>query len=500
MSAPAPRDTRRTPSWPTLAALAVTALWLAWNLGAGSLVDSDDALYAQMAREAVASGDWLTFTYHGVPVFEKPPLALWALAASQALLGEGEAALRLPALLAALGLLGVAASLTRRLAPGHAWAPALAVLVLGGSWTFTFHARGSMTDPLFALAGTGALLAALLAREWPRLAWLPGWLLGLAILTKWVMAVVFVPPIVLALLGPAAAPRLRVRQLLAPAAIALAVPLPWVLHQTLTHGSAFWHDLGWYHVVHRARSPLVGEVGLVDAVANLFEREGPPALAWLAAIPVLIRRPLLAAWAACALAPFLLAATHLLHYVLPALAALAVAAGLGLGKALGRVGPAGVLLVAALGARSTAPLVLHPDFSPDEKRFGAEVRALGEQVGPALVYDAHDVAISWYAGRPFRLLCRDPKLHGILKDIPILARPALVLPPEASLATLAATDRPMALLVPLPFRERFEAEAAAAGLTWTWEPGRRYALALASTRADRSAGPPPDRPRGPDGP
>ena len=480
MSAPPPPARRPPARWPTWLALLLAAGWLSWNLDAGSLVDSDDALYAQMAREALASGDWLTFTYHGAPVFEKPPLALWALAASQALFGEGEAALRLPALLAALGLLAVLAALVRRLAPGHPGAPPLAVLLLAGSWTFTFHARGSMTDPLFVLTGTAALLAALGVRERPRRASAVGLLLGLAILTKWVMAVVFVPPILWVLLGPGTGTRLRPPQLVVPALVALAVPLPWVLHQTLTHGADFWHDLGWYHVINRARSPLVGDIGLTDAVADLFEREGGLAVAWLAALVPMVRRPLLAVWAACALAPFVLGATHLLHYVLPALPALAAAAAFGLAAVVPRWSAIVAAVVAVVGAWTTSPLVLNPDFAPDEKRFGAEVRALGDRVASPLVYDAHDTAISWYAGRPFRLLCRDPKLYGILKSIPILARPALVLPPDLSLATAASPDKLTALLVPLPFRERFEAEARAAGLTWTWEPGRRYGLALAT--------------------
>jgi 4-amino-4-deoxy-L-arabinose transferase-like glycosyltransferase len=470
----------RARRWSSLLALLAAASWLSWNLDAGSLVDSDDALYAQMAREAVRSGDWLTFTYHDTPVFEKPPLALWALATSQALFGEGEAALRLPALLASLALLAVTWRVTRRLAPGVSGVGALAVLILAGSWTFTFHARGSMTDPLFVLCGTGALLAALAARQRPAAAPWVGLLLGLAALTKWVMAGVFVPPVLLALVGPGASPRLPWRKLALIAGLALLVPLPWVLHQTVTHGAAFWHDLGWYHVVNRARSPLVGEIGLTDAVADLFEREGPLALAWLAGLLALVRWPLLAVWAGAALAPFLLAATHLLHYVLPALPALAVAAALVLARTLRRAWPLAALVGLALAAWTTAPLIRSPDFSPDEERFGADVRALGAQVGAALVYDAHDVAISWYAGRPFRLLCRDPKLYGILKGIPILARPGLALPPETPLAEAASKTRRTAVLVPLPFQERFEAEARTAGLTWTWTPGRRYGLALAS--------------------
>jgi len=468
--------------------LAVVALGLAlgWNLWAGSLVDSDDALYAQMAREAVASGDWLTFTYHGTPVFEKPPLALWALATSQALLGEGEAALRLPAWLASVATLGLLAWLVRRLAGGGLIAPLGALLALAGSWTFAFAARGSMTDPLFVALGLGALCLALDARAHPGRLLGVGLLLGLALLTKWVMVVVWLPPVAWALLraDPEGRP-FPWRRVWAGVALGAVVALPWFVHQTLAHGAAFWDDLFWYHVVTRARSPLVGAIDLSDALADLIEREGLLLLAWLAGLVALVRQPLLGVWAASALVPFLLGSTHLRHYTLPGLPALAAGVGLALAR-LPRAAALGALVaLGALGVWSNAGQLAHPDFSPDERRFGAEVRAYDEArgVGAAYVYNAHDVAISWYAGRPFRLIARDPRLHGILSGIPILARPRLVVPPDQPLASLLAPSGGTAFLVPAPFREAFGAELGALDVDVAASAGRRYDLVLVTPRS-----------------
>jgi 4-amino-4-deoxy-L-arabinose transferase-like glycosyltransferase len=52
---------------PVLLFLAAAAVVLSWNLGQGSLMPSDDAIYAQAAREALADGRLLDVTWQGRP-------------------------------------------------------------------------------------------------------------------------------------------------------------------------------------------------------------------------------------------------------------------------------------------------------------------------------------------------------------------------------------------------------------------------------------------------
>lgn len=65
---------------------------LAWfyMLGARTLVPTDEGRYAEMAREMVASGDWITLRLNGIKYFEKPPLQNWMNAISFTLFGLGE--------------------------------------------------------------------------------------------------------------------------------------------------------------------------------------------------------------------------------------------------------------------------------------------------------------------------------------------------------------------------------------------------------------------------
>ena len=75
-------------------ALVFAVLWFP-NLDGRKLVRPDEARYAEIAREMVATGDWLTPRLNGYKYFEKPPLQYWATAAAFTAFGIGEWAARL---------------------------------------------------------------------------------------------------------------------------------------------------------------------------------------------------------------------------------------------------------------------------------------------------------------------------------------------------------------------------------------------------------------------
>lgn len=63
-------------------------------LGYRDLIDPDEGRYAEIAREMLNSGNWITPRLNGFKYFEKPPLQYWGSAISMALLGETNAAAR----------------------------------------------------------------------------------------------------------------------------------------------------------------------------------------------------------------------------------------------------------------------------------------------------------------------------------------------------------------------------------------------------------------------
>ena len=98
----------------TLPLLLLAALTFFAGLGRGAITDSDEAFYAESAREMVASGDWLTPHYNYEPRFQKPVLYYWVTAATYVVLGPTEFGARLWAAMAGFGLVLVTAAAGRR--------------------------------------------------------------------------------------------------------------------------------------------------------------------------------------------------------------------------------------------------------------------------------------------------------------------------------------------------------------------------------------------------
>ena len=67
-------------------------------------MDDVDAVQAQIARNMLTSGDWVTARLDGVPYLEKAPLIYWLIAISFKIFGAHDWAARLPIALSAMGL------------------------------------------------------------------------------------------------------------------------------------------------------------------------------------------------------------------------------------------------------------------------------------------------------------------------------------------------------------------------------------------------------------
>jgi 4-amino-4-deoxy-L-arabinose transferase-like glycosyltransferase len=88
-----------------LLALLLLLLWFL-PLGAWRLFGPDEGRYAEIPREMVATGDWVTPRLNAIKYFEKPPLQYWATAAAFEAFGVHDWTARLwPALSGALGVL-----------------------------------------------------------------------------------------------------------------------------------------------------------------------------------------------------------------------------------------------------------------------------------------------------------------------------------------------------------------------------------------------------------
>src|SRR5438552_14503510 len=69
-----------------------------------SLMDDVDAVQAQIARNMLQSGDWVTAHLDGIAYLEKSPLKYWLMAVSFAIFGVRDWAARLPLALSSIAL------------------------------------------------------------------------------------------------------------------------------------------------------------------------------------------------------------------------------------------------------------------------------------------------------------------------------------------------------------------------------------------------------------
>jgi len=338
---------RSRKSWLTdllLLALVFAAL-LGPSIGRRALWEPDEGRYAEIPREMVATGDYLTPRINGIKYFEKPPLVYWATAAAIRIAGTSEAAVRSPiALFALLG--GIAVYLAGRRLFGRsaglwgALALATSPLYLGLGQVL------SLDMPVSALL-TAALLAFLLAVREP-----PGWnrrlllwafyaAAALAVLSKGLIGVL-IPALVIGTWILLTRQWRLIPVALAPTGILvfLAIAAPWHLLASRAHPEFAWfyfvheHFQRYLTKVHNRYEPpwyfvpvLLG--GLLPWTLFL-----PQALksAWRADSVERRETIFFALWAALVFGFFSLSDSKLMPYVLPAVPPLALLVGRWLGS------------------------------------------------------------------------------------------------------------------------------------------------------------------------
>lgn len=201
MSGPSPPGSRDPERELRLGDIGWIVLFVALLIGSGiGLRDpwpADEPRFASLARDMVASGDWLIPRVGGDLYQDKPPLFFWLLALAYAATGSVRASFLLPSLLAALASAVLLYDIARRL---HGRAAGLAAaLTLVCSLQFLQTMRGAQIDPTLLALTTLSLWALLrhlvLGPDW-RLAFTGAVAAGLGVITK---GVGFLPLLLLAI-------------------------------------------------------------------------------------------------------------------------------------------------------------------------------------------------------------------------------------------------------------------------------------------------------------
>jgi 4-amino-4-deoxy-L-arabinose transferase-like glycosyltransferase len=327
--------THRLPPRPTAVLLGLVLALLAFRLGEVPLLGPDEPRYARVAVEMHRAGEWVTPTLGGEPWLEKTPLYYWLAGAAFSVLGETEAAARLPSVLAALLLVGATALFGARL---YGTGAGLHAGFVAGTSLLPFaYGRAASMDMLLAATVTAAIglagLRALGIAGRPAVVAAAA-LAGLATLAKGPLGLLL-PLLVLGGYVLATRQWRLAREMAAPAAVAalVVVAAPWYVAIFLDQGRHFLDVFILDHNVQRFASTVHNHPGpawyyLPVLLAGLFPWSGlaVPALVRLA--PRASRRDLFVLlWLALPLAFFSLAGSKLPGYVLPCVPPLAILMG-----------------------------------------------------------------------------------------------------------------------------------------------------------------------------
>ncbi len=163
------------------------------GLGSYPLLDPDEGRYAEIPREMLESGDFITPRLNYVKYFEKPPLFYWLTAGSMALFGQKEWAVRLVPALAGFLTFLLVMGFGKRLFNGRTGVMAAWIYLTG--MIPLILARMPIIDGVFSLFLTAAWGTWHLGYQSPGKRFRQGWYciswacLGMAVMTKGIAAI-----------------------------------------------------------------------------------------------------------------------------------------------------------------------------------------------------------------------------------------------------------------------------------------------------------------------
>jgi 4-amino-4-deoxy-L-arabinose transferase-like glycosyltransferase len=325
--------------------LVLGLLLMATGLGFRDPWPPDEPRFALVAQDMLRSGDWLIPRVGGDLYADKPPVFFWLIAVATSLTGSLRVGFLMPSLLAGLGTVLLTYDLVRRARGREAGFAAGFVLLL--TFQFVWQARQAQIDAtlcFFTTLGLYGLLRHLClgpARGW----FLAGWAAaGLGVITKGVgflPLLALLPFIVLMRRGwPAPVPRIRGLGLAGFASMLLAIGMWFVpmivatsaggdlldyrneilFRQTVTRYADAWHHHGPIYYYFVQIIPLFW-LPLIALTPWLWPR-------WRAALrdrDTLVA--VLLAWVVIVVLFFTSSSGKRSLYVLPAIPALAMAAG-----------------------------------------------------------------------------------------------------------------------------------------------------------------------------
>jgi 4-amino-4-deoxy-L-arabinose transferase-like glycosyltransferase len=267
--------------------------WNLWNVGiASGYIDpllhfgaQDEATYTREAITMTREGGWMTPTFLGRWVFEKPPLLMWLSALSMKLFGIGPFQARLPVVFAGALICALCFVIVRR---ERSLAAAIAAAAMAlSSQILMIMSRHNMTDILLAAAGMCAFAILVPDPELSEPTSFAGFVFAAA---AGIMAKSIAGILVLAVMGAVVAVgRRRIARASIAAFSSILLASPWFLYNFILHRDWFLADMGYQILtVGSAAHQNSSENHLWFYVIRLLNSDLLPLILTLTALPALV--------------------------------------------------------------------------------------------------------------------------------------------------------------------------------------------------------------------
>lgn len=227
----------------------VTLFMVFFGIGGIPLLDPDEPVYAETAREMIQTGDFLSPRIFGDYWYDKPPMYYWLVALAQMIFGDNEFAARFPAGLMACGVVGMVYLSATKMFNERAgfWS----AIILASCVQFFYMGKAAVTDTTLLFFMSGAIFSFAHKRYW-----LMYIFMALATVTKGPIGIVFPGCIIfiyLMLVG-------QLREILQMHVIRgilvyFLVASPWYYAMYTVHGMEFINTFLGFHNVTRFTTP-----------------------------------------------------------------------------------------------------------------------------------------------------------------------------------------------------------------------------------------------------
>ncbi|MEA1936719.1 MAG: glycosyltransferase family 39 protein [Patescibacteria group bacterium] len=356
----------------------------------GSIGSWDEAIYCEVAKEGVMRNNWIDFFYKGELWFEKPPFVIWLTMIAYKIFGVTEfASWFFPVIFGILGIVGIY-YLGKYLF--NSKVGLFAALILLSIPHYALMARNNMMDIFLVSSSVISFLFLIRSKENAKYLVLSAIFLGLAFMSKNVIALLNLPVFFYYLYINRQLSIFKSRYFYLSIIVFLAIILPWHLIMFSKYGSNFVDNYIGYHLIERYSENILHmehSSNIFHYIKIILQRTGLWWFVFLVALPIILNRIkqkapeykkllFLVFWFVFILIFFTSSVTKLSHYILPAYIPFSLLIAYGLHKYYANKSVLLLLLIPVLfmsiskatilqvsdfgGARLLFPLILHKLF------------------------------------------------------------------------------------------------------------------------------------------